>query len=328
MIAPVHDPRPGPYLSIVLTGRNDNFGGDFTERFLRALRFNHRQLMDAGVAHEFVLVEWRPLPDRPFLATVVEDECPGMVPQHLVSYVVDPAYHEAVSLNPRLAFQEFIAKNVGIRRSRGRFVLTTNTDIFLSRGLIRTLAAQALENRTLYRAVRVDLRNALDVTNLDWSLFEDERNVEVVNAIRPPCYTNASGDFLLLDRDSLHTIRGFNEVYRVAKIHIDGNFCVKAHAAGLRILDVGDPVYHLGQGTLYAQNPKYQQRPELAPWGDIRWNSKVVYDNPPEWGLAGAPQRPVSAGVSYLTFEWSAVPPMLDLRRIVLPSSRTGSAEA
>jgi hypothetical protein len=319
--------RSDPYLSIVLTGRNDNFGGDFTERFLRALRFNHRALSEAGIAHEFVLVEWRPLPDKPFLATVVEDACPGMVPTHLVSFVVDPEYHEAFSLNPRVAFQEFIAKNVGVRRSSGRFVLTTNTDIYLGRDLIQLLATDTLHDGVLYRCVRIDLKNGLDVREVTWAVLEDPRNVEVANAIRPPCYTNASGDFLLLDRRTYHALGGFNEVYRAAKIHIDGNFCVKAHASGVRVEPLDAQVYHLGLGTLYANHPKYQARPDLAPWGDIRWRSDVIYDNHPEWGLADAPSRQVTAGIHYLDFEWKAVPPMLDLRRLVLPASRVGFAD-
>jgi hypothetical protein len=314
-----------PYLSIVLTGRNDNFGGDFTERFIRALRFNHEQLAAAGVSHEFVLVEWSPLPGKPYLASVVEDACQGMVPTHLVSFVVDPAYHDAFSMNPRLAFQEFIAKNVGVRRSRGRFILTTNTDIYLGRAVVARLAAGDLEARRLYRAVRVDLRNGLHLADgFGWDVLEDPRNIEVVNEIRPPCYTNASGDFLLLDRDTYHDLRGFNEVYRVAKIHIDGNFCVKAHSAGVRVVDIGAPVYHVGQGTLYAQHPRFVERPDLAPWGDIRWRSNVVYENPPSWGLGGAPQRSATAGVQYLDFTWSVVPPLLDLDRVLLPAARLG----
>lgn len=324
---PGSTPAPKPYLSIVLTGRNDNFGGDFTERFLRALRFNHHHLAAAGVAHEFVLVEWSPIPGKPYLATVVEDACPGMVPDHLVSYVVDPAYHEALSLNPRLAFQEFIAKNVGVRRCRGEFALTTNTDIYLGRDLITALARRGLESGTLYRTPRIDLRNGIDVVDFAWDVLEDPRNVEVVNEIRPPCFTNASGDFLLLDRDTYGRLGGFNEVYRVAKIHIDGNFCVKAHASGVRVVDLGCPVYHVGIGTLYAHHPKYQRRPELAPWGDIRWKSNVIYANPPGWGLADAPERPAGRGIRYLDFDWDVVPPMLDLRRVVLPAARLGAAD-
>ena len=138
-----------PFLSIVVTGRNDDFGGDFNGRFFRALRFNDEQLTRAGVAYELVLVEWRPIAGRPSLAELLVTEFPSMGPSRLQCFIVDGAYHDALSLNPRLQFQEFIAKNVGIRRSRGRFVLTTNTDIYLSQGVIARLASGALEEGIL-----------------------------------------------------------------------------------------------------------------------------------------------------------------------------------
>jgi hypothetical protein len=311
-------PRPArPFLSIVLTGRNDNFGGDFNQRFLRALLFNHANLLAAGVPHEFVLVEWAPIPGKPFLATVVEDACHGLLADgQLVSYVVDERYHDAFSMNPRLKFQEFIAKNVGVRRASGEFVLTTNTDIYLGRDVIARLGRRDLRPNTLYRTARVDLHDALVSGPIDWSVLEHPDNVEIVNTIQPPCYTNGSGDFILLDRDSYLRLRGFNEVYRVAKIHLDSNFCVKAHESGMTLLDIESPVYHLGAGTLLAQNARYLERPDLAPWGDIRWHSTVLYDNPADWGLGAAPHEQVSTGIHYLGFDWQAVPPLVDLKRI------------
>jgi hypothetical protein len=311
-----------PYLTIVATGRNDDFGGDFNGRFFRALRFNHEQLAAAGVAHEFVFVEWRPLDDRPLLASLLADELADLRSLPLRSYVVDPAYHDALSLNPRLQFQEFIAKNVGLRRARGEFVLTTNTDIYLSRGVIACLQQRTLETGVLYRAARHDLRPDRDVTAIDWDLLEDERNCEIVNEIRPPLFTNASGDFLLLDQWTSHRLRGFNEIYRVAKIHIDGNFCVKAHASGIRIVDIGAPVYHVGRGTLHAQVGTYRARPSEAPWGDVRWRSEVIYENGDGWGLGHAPERLADCGATFLAFDWQAVGPMVDLGRLVFPRQR------
>jgi hypothetical protein len=311
-----------PYVTIVVTGRNDDFGGDFNGRFFRALRFNHERLSEAGVRHDFVFVEWRPIAGKPYLSTLLGDEFYTLGALQLTCYVVDPAYHDAVSLNPRLQFQEFIAKNVGIRRAAGAFVLTTNTDIYLSRGVIEELAEQRLEQGVLYRAARHDLKSSADVSFIDWDMLEDERNCEIVNAISPPYFTNGSGDFLLLDRESYHRLCGFNEVYRVAKIHIDGNFCVKAHSSGMRLVDIGSPVYHVGRGTLHAQIGAYRNRPEEAPWGNIRWKSDVVYANPSDWGLAGAPARRLDAFSWYLDFDWQAVSPMVDLKRVVLPATR------
>ena len=241
-------------------------------------------------------------------------------PLQLRSFVVDAAYHEALSLNRRLQFQEFIAKNVGIRRAHGEFILTTNTDIYLGRGVIDLLAARALEPDVLYRAARHDLKGHIDVSAVDWGVLEDERNWEIVNAIKPPFYTNASGDFLLLDRGASLRVRGFNEIYRTAKIHMDGNFCVKAHATGLRLVDIGSPVYHVGRGTLHAQVGSYRERPAEAPWGDIRWNSDVIYVNGDTWGIGAAPERRLDPCTTFLQFDWGSVAPMVELRRIVLPA--------
>jgi hypothetical protein len=323
MMGSTHD---APFLTIVVTGRNDDFGGDFNGRFFRALRFNHDRLAAAGISHEFVFVEWRPLDARPYLATLLTDEFSELAPSELRAIVVDPLYHEALSLNPRLQFHEFIAKNVGIRRARGAFVLSTNTDIYLSRGVISRLSERSLERGVLYRATRHDLKDHIDVSRNGWELLEDERNCEIVNEIRPPWFTNASGDFLLLDHESCQQLRGFNEVYRSAKIHIDGNFCVKAHVSGLRLVDIEAPVYHVGRGTLHAQVGSYRDRPDEAPWGDIRWRSDVVYDNPPDWGLGAAPEEPIDAHSTFLVFDWNAVGPMVELARVVMPPSWHGMA--
>lgn len=317
-----------PYLTLVFTGRNDDFGGDFNNRFFRALRFNHERLTDAGVSHEFVFVEWRPIERRPYLATVLGQTFSDLSTSQLRSIVVDPAYHDALSLNPRIQFQEFIAKNVGVRRARGQFVLTTNTDIYLGRGVVEYLAAQALSPRVLYRAARHDLKGHSDTTFMDWDVLHDERNWEEVNSIRPPLFTNASGDFLLLDRETYHQLRGFNEVYRNAKIHMDGNFCVKTHASGILLVDIGSPVFHVGRGTLHAQRDTYRNRPGDAPWGDIRWNSEVLYMNGPEWGLGDAPERKLDERLTYLEFDWRAVSPMVQLRRVLSGAAVAGRYNA
>jgi hypothetical protein len=145
-----------PYLSIVLTGRNDNFGGDFNQRLFSALSYNHRLLSVAGVAYELVFVEWRPVRGRLLLADLIREQLPGIA-SHLITYEVDERYHDAFSQNPRLQFHEFIAKNVGIRRAQGSYILATNTDIYLSRDIVNMIARQTLRPMVLYRATRLDM---------------------------------------------------------------------------------------------------------------------------------------------------------------------------
>ena len=130
-------PSSAPFLSIVLTGRNDEYGGDFQTRFLRALAFNTRELAARGIPYEVVFVEWAPDPQRPLLVDLVVDTIGALRDSGTFrGIVVDRAYHDALSLNPRLEYLEFLAKNVGIRRAAGEYVLTTNCDVLFSRTVL------------------------------------------------------------------------------------------------------------------------------------------------------------------------------------------------
>jgi len=312
--------RRAPYLSIVLTGRNDNFGGDFNQRLFAAVAYNHRLLAAAGVNYELVFVEWRPVPGRILLSDLLRQEVPE-VASVLMTYEVDAQYHEAFSQNLRLQFHEFIAKNVGVRRAAGSYILTTNTDIYLSRDIVSLFARQTLHPMVVYRATRVDLKSGLDTTNLDEDVLTHHRNHVLVNHLKLPFLTNASGDFLLLDRYSFHALRGFNEVFRVAKILIDANFCYHAAEKGLLLVDTGMQVFHMGEGTFHGQRAAYQQRPAHAPWGG-HWCKEMLYDNPANWGLGDAPALPRGASHTRLVFSDEAVPPLVDLGRLTKPVTR------
>ena len=315
-----------PFLSIVVTGRNDGYGGDFNARFARALRFNHEHLTAAGVPHDVLLVEWAPPADRPLLVDALRDLYPASAEPWLRTWIVDRQYHEAYALNPRLSYLEFIAKNAGIRRSRGAFLLVTNTDIYLSRGVVDTLAQRALEPGVLYRATRTDVKLGTDESHIDWNALEDARNHVTYKTIQPPLYAGGTGDFMLMDRASLHALRGFNEIYRLVRVGVDINFAVKAYASGYRIADIGAPVYHTNHvGSFRISKATVSEHDAGALWGNRDWHSRtVVYENPETWGLRDAPETTVAPGVMRLDFSWSAVPPLVDLRRIVLPAARVG----
>jgi hypothetical protein len=316
-----------PLLSIVLTGRNDGYGGDFAARFFRTLRFNHEQLTVRGIPHEFVFIEWAPPEDAALLFDQIDAGLPRLDRRVCSWYIVDPAYQLALSLNPRLEYLEFLAKNVGVRRALGRFVLTSNCDVYLGRRILDALEQGALERRVLYRAPRHDLDLPDRPGDISWDVLEDPANLAgPAHVLKPPYMGSATGDFVLLDRESFHEIRGFNEIYRVARIGIDRNVIVKALASGFEIRDIGGPVYHQNHEGSYRLNPKaYEGRENEAPWGDRRWHSSgVSYLNPSTWGLARAPQRPITEGCSYLEFSWDAVPPMVDLRRVLVPAARKG----
>src|SRR4030095_5457854 len=171
----------------------------------------------------------------------------------------------------------------------------------------------------LHGATRVDLKSSLDGTNLDEAVLTDPRNQAALNILKPPYLTNAAGDFLLLDRFSFHALRGFNEVVRFAKIHIDANICFHAREHGLLIADTGAAVFHVGEGTFRMQRRVYRDRPAEAPWGD-NWRKQILYDNPANWGLGDAPVVPRDERHLRIEFDDRAVPPLVALRRLTKPA--------
>jgi hypothetical protein len=311
-----------PFLTIVITARHDNYGGDFRDRIAAPLRFNYERLSERNVSYEVVLVEWDPVPGRPLLCEMLAKELPDVAGCGLRPIVVAPAYQAAMTQNPRTGYLEYIAKNVGVRRAAGSFVLVTNADILLGREVVDAIAEQRFEAGTMYRAPRYDIKLGFDQSGLRWSALEDAANQVRRPDLKPPLLASAAGDFLLSDRDTFHRLRGFNEVYRVARVGIDLNFMVKVHAAGIPIVEVGGPVYHVSHvGSMRASKALHRDNRARSPWGDLDWHSAhVTYNNPDGWGLAAAPERLRSDGASILDFDWGAVPPLVELRRVVLPA--------
>ena len=284
-------PPPLRELEIVLSGRNDNYGGeDFHERMLTVAAFNHARLSDAGVPHRFTLVEWNPPEGRVPLIDRLRERLPWW---HR-SWVVSRAWHAWYQENPRLQFMEFFAKNAGIRRATGDWILTTNSDVFLGREIVDRLANGTLTPGTLYRASRLDLNREMPRDDVSWERLEDPQHLLRRFDPEPPYYNEAAGDFLLLDRESYHRVGGFNERIRYSKIHKDGQFCVQAHHHGLAIESLG-PVYHIDHDGSFI-NTKHIYQPGFAdaPFGPD-WPCWQAHWNREDWGVHNAIEDPQGA---------------------------------
>ena len=311
-------------LAIVVTARHDNYGGPYRERIFKPLEFNCARLAERGVAFQVLLVEWDPIPGRPTLSELVARELPHLATTVVRRIIAAPGYQAALTQNPHAGYLEYIAKNVGIRRADADFVLVTNVDVLLGREVVDAVAGGQLESGTIHRAARFDVKLGIDLTGLTWSALEDPANHERRPVLKPPLFSGAAGDFVLADRATFHLLRGFNEVYRAARSGIDLNFLVKAYGSGIPIRDIGGPVYHLNHvGSMRISKTLHAGGVTDTPWGNMRWHSRhVTYNNPDGWGLADAPERTLPDGSTLLEFDWRAVPPLVELRRVVLPSRR------
>jgi hypothetical protein len=147
--------RSEPYLSVVVATRNDDHGGDPLRRLQAFVNTFAAQCRRTRLDAEIIVVEWNPPADRPRVAELLR--VPADAPFAVRFVDVPSELHRMLRYADVLPLFQMIAKNVGIRRARGRFVVATNIDIIFSSELVDYLASRQLEQGRLYRVDRHDI---------------------------------------------------------------------------------------------------------------------------------------------------------------------------
>jgi hypothetical protein len=150
-----------PYLSVVVTSRNDDHGGDPTKRLQTFVQCFDAQCRQFGLRAEVIIVEWNPPVDKPRLSTLLQWPMSCACTYRFIE--VPAALHERLEFADVLPLFQMIAKNVGVRRARGEFILATNIDIIFSNELVEWLASRRLDTRCMYRADRHDVGSQVPV---------------------------------------------------------------------------------------------------------------------------------------------------------------------
>ena len=286
-------------LSVVATARNDDHGGNLLGRMQIFVDSLLAQCREHRLGAELVLVEWNPVPDRPRLAQALSwsgVDAPGRV--RIVE--VPSELHRRFRYADQLPLYQMIAKNAGIRRARGRFVLATNIDILFSDELMRFLAGGRLREGRLYRVERYDVPsdvpNGHDVgdrlaycrahvmrhhyregsLNLltgqhnrfypmpTWrSRLHEKLQDWRLRPVTNRCrlHTNGCGDFTLMARQDWERVRGYPE-FDMFSFHLDSLLCYAAHHAGIREKVLLDPmrIYHIEHGTGSGWTPEGEKK--------------------------------------------------------------------
>lgn len=276
-----------PHLSVVLSGRNDNYGGNFAERLQACINALNRELLQLDYRVEVLFVNYNPLPE-PTLASFIEwPRKAGNVQFKTVTVPADVHAHLLAEKHAKEApMLEFPAKNIGIRRARGEFILSMNADIILPEGFASHL--KDLRPDCFYRANRYDFSAAVPEEEMTASVmvmhlkgrafhFSPRTIDPMFNAwirsrwafghllyrlrtaviprrfpVHEVCYDrraemlyhcHASGDFMLMHRDSWAAIRGYSERSRTA-LHVDSLAVIQAATLGLKEVVLPMPIYH------------------------------------------------------------------------------------
>jgi len=208
-------------ISIVLYGRNDNYGYNLHKRAALSLNCMAEVLSDPD--DEILFVDYNTDNDFPTFPEAIQDTLTEKAQRLLRVFRVRPAIHARWKSVTHLFTLEPLARNVAVRRSNpnNRFILSTNTDmIFVPRrgasltDLVRDLpyGYYGLPRfeipETLWEGLdRKDARGVIEqVGKWGWSFYLNE----IVYG-PPHDKFDAPGDFQLIERKDLFAIDGFDE---------------------------------------------------------------------------------------------------------------------
>lgn len=264
-------------VSIVVTSRNDGT----TNREMNRLQIFAASLVEQcerfRLDAELILVEWNPPAAKPSLADAISWPRPSRAcPIRIIS--VPEEIHRRFENSNKIALFQMIAKNVGIRRARGEFVLATNVDILFSNELMEFFASRKLRSDRMYRIDRYDVppeppAHFTTDERLNWCsnnimrVYRYMETVEISNGVIPPpkpppaisarfknwlsgyqhpLHTNACGDFTMLSARCWNKVAGHPE-FPLRAMKLDGLLCYAAHYAGAKETVLTEPmrIYHL-----------------------------------------------------------------------------------
>jgi hypothetical protein len=153
---------PQPYLSVVVTARNDDHGGNLRGRMQAFVNGFLNQCARHRLPAELIMVEWNPPEDRPRLAEALHwDAANAFCEVRIVE--VPNQLHRRLEHWRTLPLYQMIAKNAGIRRAHGEFILATNIDVLFSDELMSFIAARKLQRGKMYRIDRWDIESGVPV---------------------------------------------------------------------------------------------------------------------------------------------------------------------
>lgn len=219
-------------ISVILYGRNDNYGYNLHKR--AALSINCIAEVLTGPGDEIVFVDYNTPDDYPTFPEAIEDTLTSTAKGKLRVLRARGNIHSPYAASTHLQALEPIARNIALRRSSAAnpWILSTNTDmIFVPRnGSSLTDVVSGLPDGH-YGTARLELPESL------WESLDRKAPLDCIARLRawaPRAYLNevvytepdvlfdGPGDFQLARREDLVRIHGFDE-RMVLGWHVDWN---------------------------------------------------------------------------------------------------------
>ena len=271
--------------TVVIPTRNDNYGMFLAERAMQCLNAM------TSVFDEVIVVDWNSPHGLPMIEQIKNYIAPTgkirsiVVPRDFVESKVDSQSQPCCSV---------LARNIGIRRAKGDWIVSSNIDIIptqfstdrLNRDTMYVVQKyNVLENVHLTQLLPMSTEQKIQALVAHKHLFERMKRCEEVVPDDKYSLCVGCGDFQVAHRDVWNRIRGFEEslVYRCFE---DTNVLVKtAHQQDMKTSLLDIDVFHLE----HKNNPFFWQKDGATKRNnkDDAFTTYAVTQNGDGWGFDG-----------------------------------------
>lgn len=262
-------------VSVVVVGRNDNYGGDFKSRLQTTLDWNLLHLPDP----ELIYVEWNRIKERP-------SDCEWISKRYVNSkcYIVSKEVHDSLSTNPNIPMLEYLAKNLGIRKATNKWILLVNADVYIDPADFKK--ELKLSGRHVYGTY---------LCNVNWNgapIKADNYKKNITFIGHPYSdMTAVVGNFILTHKENWLLSQGYDESLADVRMGMDDDGLRQLLSKGIKPMILGHH-YHLDHSETASKgtNPTHGNTAKLL-------NRKYPYKNKENWGLSNYPLKNVANNI-------------------------------
>ncbi len=254
-------------ISIVVVGRNDNYGGDFSARLKTTIDWNLSRFPNS----ELIYIEWNPLEDKASDTLWMAERYPNAK-----FFIVPNEVHKEIAGSVKFPILEYFAKNVGIRNATGEYIMLINADVLIG----PDVKIDALSKRNIY---------GTHYTNIKWdgrSITEEylnDKSIILASAAAPFTLESVVGNFILTHRDNWYNMTGYDERLVDVRNGVDSNGLKMLLHLGLKPIALGHH-YHLdhpeslinGANATHGSNERIKQ---------LHDGINIPYQNENSWGM-------------------------------------------
>lgn len=262
-------------ISIIVVGRNDNYGGDFSDRLKASLAWNLKNIPN----HELIYVEWNPVEGK-------ESDCIWIEKNHpnAKCYIVSREIHAKLSTNPNIPMMEYYAKNVGFRRATKDWILSINADICIGKDVAKNIS-KANPNRVY----------ATHYQNMNWNgqtiteQYLADPNFQLTKYSADNTLGGVVGNLVFTNGSNWLKATGYDETLSSVRAGVDTDGLKQLFSLGVTPGVIGTH-YHFDHGDSMVHGKPNLTHGKM----ELLKNRKYPYRNDDDWGLMNYKEKKIS----------------------------------